>query len=117
MKGESEAWGSLRTQERRQCPGKARQARDPRAQVGGGQCWLKMRLWCPQLYEETWPQCLVEGRECGVGVDILLGTRPPFSGSRGLAEGIRFRLREGQLERPSILLPATQSGSGNSASV
>lgn len=40
----------------------------PTSTGGGGQCWLKMRLWCPQLCEETWPQCLVEGRGYGIGV-------------------------------------------------
>lgn len=43
IKGESEARGSLRTQERRQVGGKqGRPPRDP--QVHGGQCWLEMRL-------------------------------------------------------------------------
>lgn len=45
-------------------------------------------------------------------MDILLGTRPPFSGSRDLAEGMRFGLRQGQLERASILLPPPKGAQG-----
>lgn len=77
-----------------------------------GQRWLEERLWCLQLCE-TWPQCLGEGgtrRGC-----ILLGMRPPFSGIRGLAKGMRWT--ETRPTGESLDTPLAKRSSRNSASV
>lgn len=79
MKGASEARGSLRTQERRQGPGKAGQApggpQAHRASAG----W-KMRLWCRTLWADLAPR---PGGRWAWGV--LLGMKPPFSGSKAMS--------------------------------
>lgn len=84
----------------------------PMSSRGPGQRWLTVMLWCPQLCEETWPPCLVEGRGWGEGVDILLGTRPLFSGSRDLAEGMRFGLRQANWRKPQYSSPQAKGAQG-----
>lgn len=94
MKGASEAWGSLRTQERRQAPG------DPQAPVGQAG-WKRGCDGCSRVRGQVRS---AEERGCPAG------DRPPFSGSRALAEGLRFRLRQGRLERASVPSPKGVQG-------
>lgn len=85
MKG-AEAWGSLRTQERRKAPGKAR-PQDPQLAepvlAGKGDCAGSCVGTLGPKAGGTWAR------------GVLLGAEPPFSGSRATSKGMRFRLRQG----------------------